>query len=118
MTALQKISRTLFPFLWKQKGKTNFCFLMLLAKLKTLYPKILYLELLINFSCNESYYDKSIRHSDIRSRKNISVSPLTEKKVKPISISAAYDHLLHCNYLYTFFDNFSILAQENKKFFL
>ena len=67
--------------------------------------------------CNESYYGKSIKHLDIRSGEHIGVSPLTGKKVKPVSNSAVHDHLLHCNYLPSF-DNFSILAHENKTFLL
>ena len=42
---------------------------------------------------------------------------LLEKTVKPIKNSAVGDHLLHCNYLPSF-DNFSILAHENKKLLL
>ena len=64
--------------------------------------------------CNESYYGESIRHLDIRSGEHIGVSPLTGKKVKPVNNSAVRDHLLHCKYLPSF-DNFSILAHENKK---
>ena len=65
--------------------------------------------------CYRSYYGESIRHFDIRPGEYIGVSPLTGRKVKPINNSAARDHLLHCNYLSTF-ENFSILAHENKKF--
>ena len=53
-------------------------------------------------------------------RKNgehIGVSPLTGKKVKPSNNSAICDHLLHCNFLPSF-DNFSVLAYENKKYLL
>ena len=57
------------------------------------------------------------RVSDIRSGEHIGVSPLTGKKVKPINIGFVCDYLLHCNYLPTF-NNFSILAQKNKKFLL
>ena len=64
--------------------------------------------------CNESYYGESIRHLDIRSGEHIGVSPFTGKKVKPIENSAVRDHLLHFNYSLSF-DNFSILAHENKK---
>ena len=67
--------------------------------------------------CNESYYGESIRHLDKRSGEHIGVSPLTGKKVKPVNNSAVRDHLLHRNYLPSF-DNFSILAHENKKFLL
>ena len=37
--------------------------------------------------------------------------------VKPSNNSAICDHLLHCNFLPSF-DNFSVLAQENKKYLL
>ena len=47
----------------------------------------------------------------------IGVSPLTGKKVKPSNNSAICDHLLHCNFLPSF-DNFSVLAHENKKYLL
>ena len=45
------------------------------------------------------------------------MSSFTGKKVKPIKNSAVRDHLLHCNYSPSF-DNFSILAHENKKVLL
>ena len=67
--------------------------------------------------CNGSYYGESIRHLDIRSEDHIGVSPLTGKKVKPTNNSAICDHLLHCNFLHPF-DNFSVLAHENKKYLL
>ena len=67
--------------------------------------------------CNESYYGESIRHLHIRSGEHIGVSPLTGKKVKPSNNSAICDHLLHCNFLPSF-DNFSVLAYENKKYLL
>ena len=67
--------------------------------------------------CNESYYGESIRHLDIRSGEHIGVSPLTKKKFKPSNNSAICDHLLHCNFLPSF-DNFNVLAHENKKHLL
>ena len=67
--------------------------------------------------CNEPYYDESIRHLYIRSGEHIGVSPLTGKKVKPSNNGAIYDHLLHCNFLPSF-DNFSVLAHENKEYLL
>ena len=67
--------------------------------------------------CNKSYYGESIKHLDIRSGEHRGVPPLTGKKVKPINISGVHEHLVHCNYLPPF-DNFSILAHENKKFLL
>ena len=63
---------------------------------------------------NESYYEQSVRHLDIRSGEHKDVSPLAGKKVKPIKNSAVHDHRLHCNYLPSF-DNFRILANENNK---
>ena len=67
--------------------------------------------------CNESYYGESIRHLDIRSGKRIGVSLLTGKKVKPSNNSAICDQLLHCHFLPSF-DNFSVLAHENKRYLL
>ena len=72
------------------------------------------------FQCglwNESYCGENTRHLDIRSGEHIDMSPLTGKKFKPVNKSAACDHLFHCIYLPPF-DNFSILAGENKKFLL
>ena len=45
------------------------------------------------------------------------VGKLTGKKIKPSNNSAICDHLLHCNVLPSF-DNFSVLAHENKKYLL
>ena len=91
----------------------------ILSDLRTLYPKILYLELFINLSvvsAMKSIIERvSIRHLGIRSWEHIGVSPFTGKKVKPTSNSSARDHLLHCNYLPSF-DNFSLMTHENKKF--
>ena len=117
------------PFLWRQKDKTNFPFRMLKSFANKIYktytqirpiPKDLISRAVYKFQCgllNESYYGKSIRHLDIRSEEHLGVPTLTGKKVKPVSNSAACDHLLHFNYLPSF-DNFSILAHENKKFLL
>ena len=87
---------------------------------KTLLPKELISCVVYIFQCglcNESYYGKSIRHLDIRSWEHIGVSPLNRKKVKLSNNSAICDHLFHCNVLLSF-DNFSILAQEKKKYLL
>ena len=67
--------------------------------------------------CNESYDGESIRHLDIRSEEHIGVLTLTGKKVKPSNNSAICDHLLQCIFLPSF-DNFSVLAHENKKYLL
>ena len=72
------------------------------------------------FQCglrNESYYGESIRYLDIRSGEHIGVSRFTGKKVKPSNNSVIYDHLLHCNFLPSF-DNFCVLAHENRKYLL
>ena len=72
---------------------------------------------LLKFFNDASYYGESIRHLHIRSGEHIGVSPLTGKKVKPSNNSAICDHLLHCDFLPSF-DNFSVLAHENKKYLL
>ena len=59
-------------------------------------------------ACNESYYGENSRHLDIRSGEHIGVSPLT---------GAICDHFFHCNFLPSF-NNFSVLAHENKKYLL
>ena len=68
------------------------------------------------FQC-ESYYGESIRQLEIRSGEPLDVSPLAAKKVKPSNNSAICDQLIHCNFLPSF-DNFSVLAHENKKYLL
>ena len=81
-------------------------------------PKHLISGVVYKFQCGlciDSYYGGSIRHLDIRSGEHIGVSPHTGKKVKPSNNSSVCDHLLHCNLL-PFFDNFSVLAYENKKY--
>ena len=45
------------------------------------------------------------------------MSPVTRKKVIPSKHSTICDYLLHCNFLPSF-ENFSILAQENKRYLL
>ena len=47
---------------------------------------------------------------------HIGISPLTKKKVKPNG-KVVSDHLLLCNHS-PGFENFSVLAKENKKFLL
>ena len=59
----------------------------------------------------------SVSHLDIRSGEHIGVSPLTGKKIKPSINSAICDYLLQCNFLPSF-DNFRVLAHENKKYLL
>ena len=66
--------------------------------------------------CNESYYGECVRHLNVRTGELIEISPLTRKKVKPKG-SAVSDHLLLCNHS-PFFENFTVLTKENKKFLL
>ena len=112
------------------KGVLNCCKLEIVFKCQTRLsnslhykdpiPKDLISGVVYKFQCglcNDSYYGESIRHFDIRSGEHTGVSPLTGKKVKPSNSSAICDHLLHCNLLPSF-DNFSVLAHENKKYLL
>ena len=55
------------------------------------------------------------RHLKVRSGKHIRISPLTFKKTKPSVESAIRDHLLNCNNI-LFFEEFTILTNENNKF--
>ena len=63
------------------------------------------------------YYDQSIKNLEIKSGEHLEESAFTGKKANLSNNSAACDNLFHCNYLPSF-DNFSILAQENKKYLL
>ena len=58
-------------------------------------------------------YAECVRHLNVRIGEHIGISPLTRKKVKPKG-SAVTDHLSLCNHSPTF-ENFSVLAKENKK---
>ena len=123
MQTITKLQQTL-------KGVLNCCKLEIVFKCQTRLsnsfrykdpiPKDLISGVVYKFQCglcNESYYGESIRHLDIRSGEHIGVSPLIGKKVKPSNNSAICDYLLYCNCLVSF-DNFSILARENKKYLL
>ena len=46
---------------------------------------------------------------------HIGVSPITRKNAKPSNKSVIWDQLVHYNFLPSF-DNFSVLAHENKKY--
>ena len=112
------------------KGVLNYCKLEIAVKYQTKFsnsfrskdpiPKDLIPGVVYKCPCglySESCYGESIRHLDIRYMEHICLSPLTGKKVKPINNSSVRDHLLLCDYLPSF-ENFSILAHENKKFLL
>ena len=107
------------------KGALNCCKLEIVFKWQTRLshsfrykdpiPKDLISGVVYKFQCglcNESYYGESIRHLDIRSGEHVG-----GRKVKPSNNSDICDHLLHCNFLPSF-DNFSVLAHENKKYLL
>ena len=66
--------------------------------------------------CKVFCYAKSIRRLDIRSGEQIDVPPVTGTKVKK-SNSIVCDHLLDCDFLPSF-ENFNILAYQNKKYLL
>ena len=66
--------------------------------------------------CNESYYDKCVRHLKVRIGEHGGISPLAKKQVKPLNSSVA-DHLLFCNHSASY-DDFNILMRENKKFLI
>ena len=53
---------------------------------------------------------------NVRIGEHIGISPLTEKNVKP-KCSAVSEHFLLCNHS-PFFENFSLLTKEYKKFLL
>ena len=53
------------------------------------------------------------RHLKVRSGEHVGISPLTFKKTKPSKKSSIRDHLLQCDN--NPFDEFTILAQGNKK---
>ena len=112
------------------KGALNGCKLEIVFKCQTRLsnsfcykdpiPKDLISGVVYKFQCrlcSDSYYGESIRHLDIRSGEHTGVPPLTGKKVKPSNNSAICDLLLHCNFLPSF-ENFSVLAHENKKYLL
>ena len=84
----------LFFFKCQTRLSNSFCY-------KDPIPKGLISGVVYKFQCslcNESYYDESIRHLDIRSGEHIGMSPLSGKKVKPSNNSAICDHLLQCNF--------------------
>ena len=66
--------------------------------------------------CNESYDGESIRHSDIRPGEHIGLSPVTGKKVKP-QIAVLFV-IIYSTVFLPSFDNFNVLAHENKKYLL
>ena len=66
--------------------------------------------------CNGSYYDKCVRHLDVRIGEHIGISLLIKMQVEPKNSSVA-DHLIFCNHSASF-DNFSILTCESNKLLL
>ena len=111
------------------KGILNCCKLQIVFKsqnklakafrFKDRIPKKLSSGVIYKFQCgfcNESCYSECIRHLNVKIGQHIRISPLTKEKVKPKG-SAVSNHLLLCNH-YPFFQNFSVLTKENKKFLL
>ena len=68
-------------------------------------------------SCKSPYYGETDRHLKVTCVEHIGISPLTSKKIKPSKENAIRDHLLICNNVPSF-DEFSILAHGNNRFFL
>ena len=66
--------------------------------------------------CSESYYGECVRHLNVTIGEHNRISPLTRKKFKPEG-STVSDHLLLCNHSQSF-ENFIVLAKENKKLLL
>ena len=66
--------------------------------------------------CNEARYGESIRHLNIRSGEHIGVSPLTGKKVN-YQITVLFVIIYSAVIFLPSFDNFSILAHENKSIY-
>ena len=70
----------------------------ILSVIKTLYPTIVHLVMIINFSVVSAMSNnmvKNLRRLDKRSGEHLGVPPLTRKKVKSSNNSASCDHLLH-----------------------
>ena len=67
--------------------------------------------------CNATYYGKIKRHFKVRICEHLSISHLTEKKVKIDNnkLTAIQEHLLCCN-CSPFFEDFSILIRESNGF--
>ena len=66
---------------------------------------------------NAIYYGKTKRHFKVRICEHLSVSHLSEKKVKIDNnkLTAILEHLLCCNYCPSF-EDFSILTSESNDF--
>ena len=81
-------------------------------------PKELRSHLLYKFSCsssNATYYGKTERHLNVRSRQHRGLPPLTENRV-PRNPSGIYDHLLLHEHDNSSFNNLLILCCENNAF--
>ena len=66
--------------------------------------------------CKEPYHAECLRHLNARIGKNVGISLLTKKQVKPKNSFVA-DHLLFCNHSVSY-DYFRTLTRENKAFLL
>ena len=112
------------------KGNLNFCKLQVvfrserklsnIFKFKDRIPYDLVSGVVYKYTCgrcNSAYYGKTERHLKVRSGERIGISPLTLKKIKPFKESSIRDHLLECDNCPSF-DEFTILAHGNKKYFL
>ena len=64
---------------------------------------------------DSTYYGETDRHLKVRTEEYVGMSPLTSRKTKPSKENAICDHLLNCNNI-PFFEEFTILIDENNKF--
>ena len=75
-------------------------------------PKDLIFSVLCKFQCGLYYYDKWVRHLNVRIGEHVGISPFTKQQCKPKN-SSATDYVLFCTHS-TSYDDFSILKRENK----
>ena len=89
-----------------------------LFRFKDSIPKELCSHLVYNFfcsNCNIAYYGETKRHLNIRSRKHLSLSALTGKRVNNNKKSAVKDHGLFFNHVGSF-EDFLILTHQLNPF--
>ena len=88
-----------------------------LFRFKDVIPKELQSHLVYKFpcsNCNVTYYGKTDRHFNVRSREHIGISHLPEQRVESKPFAFSYHLLLH-NYD-TNVNDFTILCRDNNGF--
>ena len=97
-----------------QKSKTR---LSSLFHFKDIIPKEITSYLLYKFTCNccnATYYGESERDFFVRASEYLSMTPLTEKRVRNPKKSANFDHILLKGHDASF-EDYTILLKENNK---